>query len=105
MCIRDRVITVHGDYDCDGVCSTAILVSALRSLGADVDWYLPDRTSDGYGLAAANVERLVSRGTKLLITADCAITAVEQVAAARAAGMDVLVSDHHACLLYTSRCV
>ena len=90
------VITVHGDYDCDGVCSTAILVSALRSLGADVDWYLPDRTSDGYGLAAANVERLVSRGTKLLITADCAITAVEQVAAARAAGMDVLVSDHHA---------
>jgi single-stranded-DNA-specific exonuclease len=90
------VITVHGDYDCDGVCSTAILVSALRSLGADVDWYLPDRTSDGYGLAASTVERLASRGTKLLITADCAITAVEQVAAARAAGMDVLVSDHHA---------
>jgi single-stranded-DNA-specific exonuclease len=90
------VITVHGDYDCDGVCSTAILVSALRSLGADVDWYLPDRTIDGYGLAASTVERLASRGTKLLITADCAITAVEQVAAARAAGMDVLVSDHHA---------
>jgi single-stranded-DNA-specific exonuclease len=90
------VITVHGDYDCDGVCSTAILVGALRSLGADVDWYLPDRTSDGYGLAAATVERLASRGTKLLITADCAITAVEPVAAARAAGMDVLVSDHHA---------
>jgi single-stranded-DNA-specific exonuclease len=90
------VVTVHGDYDCDGVCSTAILVSALRSLGADVDWYLPDRTSDGYGLAASTVERLASRGTKLLITADCAITAVEQVAAARAAGMDVLVSDHHA---------
>jgi single-stranded-DNA-specific exonuclease len=90
------VVTVHGDYDCDGVCSTAILVSALRSLGADVDWYLPDRTSDGYGLAAATVERLASRGTKLLITADCAITAVDQVAAARAAGIDVLVSDHHA---------
>ncbi|HEX2702110.1 MAG TPA: single-stranded-DNA-specific exonuclease RecJ, partial [Solirubrobacteraceae bacterium] len=90
------VVTVHGDYDCDGVCSTAILVSVLRSLGADVDWYLPDRTSDGYGLGAPTVERLASRGTKLLITADCAITAVDQVAGARAAGMDVLVTDHHA---------
>jgi single-stranded-DNA-specific exonuclease len=90
------VVTVHGDYDCDGVCSTAILVSTLRSLGADVDWYLPDRTSDGYGLGAATVERLASRGTKLLITADCAITAVEQVALAAAAGIDVVVSDHHA---------
>jgi single-stranded-DNA-specific exonuclease len=90
------VVTVHGDYDCDGVCSTAILVSALRSLGANVDWYLPDRTSDGYGLSTPTVERLASRGTKLLITADCAITAVGAVAAARAAGIDVLVSDHHA---------
>ena len=90
------VITVHGDYDCDGVCSTAILVSALRALGADVDWYLPDRLGDGYGLGLETVERLVTRGTRLLITADCAITAVEQVAAARAAGLDVLVTDHHA---------
>ncbi len=90
------VITVHGDYDCDGVCSTAILVGALRSLGADVDWYLPDRAADGYGLATHTVERLRSRGTKLLVTADCAITAVEQVASARAAGIDVLVTDHHA---------
>ncbi len=90
------VITVHGDYDCDGVCSTAILVGVLRSLGADVDWYLPDRAGDGYGLGEATVERLASRGTKLLITADCAITAVEPVASARAAGMDVLVTDHHA---------
>ena len=89
------IITVHGDYDCDGVCSTAILLGALRSLGADVDWYLPDRIADGYGLAAHTVERLASRGTKLLITADCAITAVEPVAAARAAGLDVVVTDHH----------
>jgi len=90
------VITVHGDYDCDGVCSTAILVSALRELGADVDFYLPDRIADGYGLNARTVERLASRGTKLLISVDCAITAVDQVAAARAAGLDVLVTDHHA---------
>jgi single-stranded-DNA-specific exonuclease len=88
-------ITVHGDYDCDGVCSTAIYVRALRALGANVDWYLPDRRGDGYGLAAATVERLVARGTRLLLTADCAITAVEAVAAARAAGVDVVVTDHH----------
>ncbi len=89
-------ITVHGDYDVDGVCSTAVLVRALRGLGADVDSYLPDRATDGYGLAAKTVERLCARGTRLLITADCAVTAVEEVALARRLGMDVVVSDHHA---------
>jgi single-stranded-DNA-specific exonuclease len=92
---RGSAITVHGDYDCDGVCSTAILVSALRELGGDVDWHLPDRQGEGYGLAATTVERLISRGTDLLITVDCAITAVEEVALARAGGLDVLVTDHH----------
>ncbi len=92
---RGSRITIHGDYDVDGVCSTAILVRALRALGADVDWYLPSRAEDGYGLSAATVERLAARGTALLVTADCAITAVAEVAAARAAGMDVVVTDHH----------
>jgi single-stranded-DNA-specific exonuclease len=92
---RGSLITVHGDYDADGVCSTAVLVRALRTLGARVDWYLPHRIDDGYGLAAATVERLAARGTNLLVTVDCAITAVEEVAAARAAGMDVVVTDHH----------
>ncbi|MGI8623787.1 MAG: single-stranded-DNA-specific exonuclease RecJ, partial [Solirubrobacteraceae bacterium] len=89
-------ITVHGDYDVDGVASTAILVRVLRTLGARVDWFLPSRTEDGYGLAASTVRRLAARGTQLLLTADCAITAVDEVAAARAAGMDVVVTDHHA---------
>jgi single-stranded-DNA-specific exonuclease len=89
-------ITIHGDYDVDGVCSTAVLVRVLRALGADVDWYLPDRASDGYGLNSNTVERLAARGTQLLITADCAITAVEEVALARTLGMEVLVTDHHA---------
>ena len=88
-------VTVHGDYDVDGVCSTAILVRALRSLGADVDWYLPSRTEDGYGLSAATVTRLAERGTRLLLTADCAITAIDEVAQARALGLDVVVTDHH----------
>src|SRR5205823_2538726 len=88
-------ITIHGDYDVDGVCATAVLIRALRSLGADVDWYLPSRTEDGYGLSAATVNRLAARGTRLVITADCAITAVEEVAAAAAEGIDVVVTDHH----------
>jgi len=88
-------ITIHGDYDVDGVTSTAILVGVLRELGADVDWYLPSRAEDGYGLSLATVQRLAARGTKLLLTADCAITAVDEVAAAHAAGIDVVVTDHH----------
>jgi single-stranded-DNA-specific exonuclease len=92
---RRSRITVHGDYDVDGVAATAVLVRVLRTLGADVDWYLPSRIDDGYGLAATTVERLAARGTDLLVTVDCAITAVDEVAAARAAGLDVVVTDHH----------
>jgi single-stranded-DNA-specific exonuclease len=91
---RSRIV-VHGDYDVDGVCATAIMVRALRALGADVGWYLPDRLTDGYGLALGTVERLAAAGTGLLVTVDCAITAVDEVAAARAAGLDVVVCDHH----------
>lgn len=90
-------ITVHGDYDVDGVCATALLVRALRRLApdGDVEWFLPSRVDDGYGLSAATVDRLAARGTRLLVTVDCAITAVEEVALARAAGVDVVVTDHH----------
>jgi single-stranded-DNA-specific exonuclease len=88
-------ITVHGDYDVDGVCATAILVRALRALGANVNWFLPGRIDDGYGLSIETVRRLAARGTGLLITADCAITAVEEVAAAGTLGLEVVVSDHH----------
>jgi single-stranded-DNA-specific exonuclease len=88
-------ITVHGDYDVDGVVSTAILVRTLRAIGGDVDWYLPSRTEDGYGLSAATVEKLAARETGLLVTADCGITAVQEVALARSLGLDVVVTDHH----------
>jgi len=95
--VRDGgLITVHGDYDVDGVCSTAVLLRALRALGANADHYLPDRAGDGYGLSAATVRRLHARGTRLLLSADCAITAVEEVEAALSLGMEVVVSDHHA---------
>lgn len=88
-------ITVHGDYDVDGICATAILVSALRRHGGECDWLIPDRLSDGYGLCGATVGELVRRGTGLLITVDCGITSVEEVEAIREAGIAVLVTDHH----------
>ena len=91
-----RRITVHGDYDVDGVCATAIMIRALRALGADASWFLPSRTEDGYGVSRSTVERLAERGTALLLTVDCGITAVEEVAAARAAGLEVVLTDHHA---------
>lgn len=93
---RGTRITVHGDYDVDGICSTAVLVRALRELHADVDFHLPDRAADGYGLNAETVRRLARRGTRLLVTVDCAITAVAEVAQARALGVEVVVTDHHA---------
>jgi single-stranded-DNA-specific exonuclease len=88
-------ITVHGDFDVDGVSATALLVGALRELGADCDWLIPDRIADGYGLSKENVEKLALRGTALLITVDCGITAVEQVALGQELGMEIVVTDHH----------
>src|SRR5579884_1076899 len=89
-------IVVHGDYDVDGVCATAVLLAALRSLGGEPGWAIPSRSEDGYGLSMTTVERLAARKADLLITVDCGITAVEEVAAARTAGIEVIVTDHHA---------
>jgi len=90
-----RRITVHGDFDVDGVCATTILVSTLRELGAECDWLIPDRLTDGYGLSTDNVRKLAERGTSLILTADCGITAVDEVALAGELGMEVVVTDHH----------
>jgi single-stranded-DNA-specific exonuclease len=90
-----RRITVHGDFDVDGVCATALMVSTLRELGAECDWLIPDRIGDGYGLSAANVELLAERGTSLLLTVDCGVTAVAEAARAKQLGMEVIITDHH----------
>src|SRR5436305_6615061 len=82
-------VTVHGDYDVDGVCATALMVRALSELGAHVDWFLPSRVEDGYGLTSSSLTRLAARGTRLLITVDCGITAVDEVAQAGQAGIEV----------------
>ena len=93
--VEKRRITVHGDFDVDGVCATTILVGTLRDLGAECDWLIPDRLADGYGLSAENVRKLAERGTSLIVTADCGITAVDEVALAKELGMEVVVTDHH----------
>jgi single-stranded-DNA-specific exonuclease len=92
---RDARITVHGDYDVDGVTSTAILVGTLRGLGAACDWVIPDRSADGYGVTMATIDGLAQGGTELLITVDCGIGSVAEVAAARERGIEVVVTDHH----------
>src|SRR3954453_15121132 len=92
---RGSPIVVHGDYDVDGVASTAVLVRALRPLAARFSGPLPSRLDDGYGLSRATVERLAADGAGLLVTVDCAITAVEEVAHALELGLDVVVTDHH----------
>ena len=90
-----RRITVHGDFDVDGVCATTLMVSTLRELGADCDWFIPNRIDDGYGLSSKTVRRLSERGTSLLLTVDCGVTCVEEVALAAGLGMEVIVTDHH----------
>jgi len=88
-------ICVHGDYDVDGICATALAVLTLRELGADAEWHLPSRFDEGYGVSGTTIERLADEGCGLVLTVDCGITAVKEVAAARARGLDVVVTDHH----------
>ncbi|HEU4973431.1 MAG TPA: single-stranded-DNA-specific exonuclease RecJ [Gaiellaceae bacterium] len=88
-------ICVHGDYDVDGICATALAVIFLRELGADVAWHLPSRFEEGYGVSRETLGRLADDGVGLVLTVDCGITAVEEVAEARQGGLDVIVTDHH----------
>ena len=90
-----RRICVHGDYDVDGIAATTLAVLLLRELGAEVDWHLPSRFDEGYGLSSATIGRLADEGCGLVITVDCGITAVAEVAEAKARGLEVIVTDHH----------
>jgi single-stranded-DNA-specific exonuclease len=90
-----RRICVHGDYDVDGICATALAVLVLRHAGADVVWHLPSRFEEGYGLAGQTLERLADEGCGLVLTVDCGITAVAEIAQAKTRGLHVVVTDHH----------
>src|SRR5919108_3510173 len=92
---RGERICVHGDYDVDGICATALSVLALRELGADVEWHLPSRFDEGYGVSGQTLERLAGDGVALVLTVDCGITAVDEVRRAKDLGLDVIVTDHH----------
>jgi single-stranded-DNA-specific exonuclease len=88
-------ICVHGDYDADGICATALAVLVLRELGADVTWHLPSRFEEGYGVSRQTLARLASEGVGLVLTVDCGVTAVDEVAHARELGLELVVTDHH----------
>ena len=92
---EEQQITIYGDYDADGVTSTAIMYETLTTLGAKVNYYIPNRFTDGYGPNVAAFEKLIAAGTQLLVTVDNGVSGNAAIAAANAKGVDVVVTDHH----------
>ena len=94
--VRDKEkVTIYGDYDVDGITATSIMWQLLRILGCDADFYIPHRIDEGYGLNCASIRELAENGTKLIITVDCGITAVEEAELAYDLGMEIVITDHH----------
>lgn len=94
---RKEKITVYGDYDVDGVTSVCTLYLYLKSQGANVDYYIPNRTGEGYGVSNQAISAIAENGTKLIITVDTGITANDEVLFAKSLGVDFVVTDHHEC--------
>jgi len=92
---KQEKIVIYGDYDVDGVCSTVILTECLQMLNAKVDNYIPDRFNEGYGLNGEAIRELATAGCNLLVSVDCGITSVQEVALANSLGMEVVITDHH----------
>ncbi len=90
-------ILVHGDYDADGVTATALLTEFLRGIGADCLYFIPDRLGEGYGLSERSAEVVRASGARLVITVDCGVSALDEIAALKASGVSVVVTDHHVC--------
>ena len=90
-------ITIYGDYDVDGITSIAILYKHLTSMGFEVDYYIPDRIQEGYGVNRDALDIIKENGTKVVITVDTGITAVEETEYAKSIGMDIIITDHHEC--------
>ena len=93
--IHQERICCYGDYDVDGITATSIYLLFLRQRGAQVDFYIPDRKSEGYGLNNEAVKRLAKEGVKVLITIDCGTSSHEEIALAQSLGLDVIITDHH----------
>lgn len=90
-------IVIYGDYDVDGITATATVYKFLKSQGADVSFYIPDRFSEGYGINILAINKIARSGAKLMITVDCGITAVGEVEFAKTQGLDIIITDHHTC--------
>lgn len=88
-------ITVYGDYDCDGVTATALLYSLFSDMGAEVDYYIPSRETEGYGLNRDAVKKIAQSGTRLIVTVDNGISAVEEAEYAYSLGLELVITDHH----------
>ena len=91
----EQPIAVYGDFDADGVCSTTLMVQTLAALGADVTPYIPDRAAEGYGVNLHALQRLAHSGIQLVVTVDCGIRAVAEIARCTRDGLDIIVTDHH----------
>ena len=94
---RGERIVIYGDYDVDGVTAVSTLYLYLKGKGATVDYYIPNRVGEGYGVSVGAIDKLVAEGVDLIITVDTGITAAEEVAYARSLGVDMVVTDHHEC--------
>ncbi len=92
---ENQLICIYGDYDVDGTCSTALLYMFFKELGAKVEYYIPKRLNEGYGLSSAGIDIVHAKGSSLLISVDCGITAIEETEYAKNLGMDVIICDHH----------
>ena len=94
LAARERIV-VYGDYDVDGIAGSAILVRAFRQLGTSVSAYIPNRYEEGYGINAAALRQLAADGTRVVVSVDCGVTAVNEALLARELGIDLIVTDHH----------
>ena len=95
---------VYGDYDVDGISSVSLVVSVLRACGADVDYYIPNRLIEGYGLSIEAIQKAADDGVALLVTADCGIGAFDEAEAAGSCGVDLIITDHHEAGASVPRC-
>src|SRR5207302_11414833 len=92
---QGKRICIYGDYDVDGLTGTAILLEALRLLGAPTDFYVPHRLEEGYGLNADALRQIAQNGTAVVVTGDCGIGSIAEADEARRLGLELIVTDHH----------
>lgn len=92
---KNEIITIYGDYDVDGVTSSTVLVNFLREINANINTYIPNRHTEGYGMNNAAIDLIATKNTSLIITVDCGITAVKEVEYAKIKNIDVIITDHH----------